>query len=120
MRNAELVYGGIERPNLSLEVARTVNEEQKQHQLLALLAETPGSVIVYAATVRRVNELHHWLEGAGWSVARYHGQMRAGERDRAQERFMSDEVPLMVATQAFGMGIDKPDVRIVVHWNFPE
>jgi ATP-dependent DNA helicase RecQ len=120
MRHPELVYGGIERPNLSLEVARTVNEEQKQHELLTLLSETTGSIIVYAATVRRVNELHHWLEQAGWSVARYHGQMRASERARAQERFMSGEVPLMVATQAFGMGIDKPDIRCVVHWNFPE
>jgi ATP-dependent DNA helicase RecQ len=103
-----------------LQVARTVNEEQKQHELLALLEQTTGSIIVYAATVRRVNELHHWLEQAGWSVARYHGQMRASERARAQERFMSGEVPLMVATQAFGMGIDKPDIRCVVHWNFPE
>jgi ATP-dependent DNA helicase RecQ len=120
MPQAEIVYGGIERPNLVLQVARTVNEEQKQHELLALLDRTPGPVIVYAATVRRVNELHQWLAGAGWAVARYHGQLRAKERARSQQSFMSGEARLMVATQAFGMGIDKPDIRCVVHWNFPE
>jgi ATP-dependent DNA helicase RecQ len=120
MRDAAVVQGGIERPNLKLEVARTVNEEEKQRQLLALLEETPGTGIVYASTVRQVGELHRWLEGAGVSVAHYHGKLRATARAREQERFMAGGARLMVATQAFGMGIDKPDIRFVVHWNFPD
>jgi ATP-dependent DNA helicase RecQ len=120
MRDAVTVQGGIERPNLIMKVARTVNEEEKQKQLSALLEQHPGCGIVYAATVRQVNELHHWLSAAGVSVARYHGRLRAKERAQAQEAFMSGQVRLMVATQAFGMGIDKPDIRFVVHWNFPE
>jgi ATP-dependent DNA helicase RecQ len=120
MRDAEIIYGGIERPNLELEVFRTVNEEQKKERLLALLAETPGSGILYTSTVRSVNELHGWLATTGERVARYHGRLRAGERREAQARFMAGETRLMIATQAFGLGVDKPDVRFVVHWNFPE
>jgi ATP-dependent DNA helicase RecQ len=120
MRNAVVVQGGIERPNLKLEVARTVNEEEKKRQLLALLEDTPGAGIVYASTVRQVGELHRWLESEGISVAHYHGKLRATARTLEQERFMSGNARLMVATQAFGMGIDKPDIRFVVHWNFPD
>jgi ATP-dependent DNA helicase RecQ len=120
MTNAEVVYGGIERPNLSLEVLRTVNEEEKRQQLSRLLDEAPGPAIVYAATVRTVNELQQWLSASGREVSRYHGKLRAAERSSAQDRFMSGGTSLMVATQAFGLGIDKPDIRLVVHWNFPE
>jgi ATP-dependent DNA helicase RecQ len=67
-----------------------------------------------------VNELHRWLEGEGISVAHYHGKLRGDARTLSQERFMQGHVRLMVATQAFGMGIDKADLRFVVHWNFPE
>jgi ATP-dependent DNA helicase RecQ len=120
MRNAEIVNGGLERPNLALEVFRTVNEEEKQHRLRSLLEETPGSGIVYAATVRSVNQLHEWLLSSGVDATRYHGKLRAKERAETQARFMSGEKRLMVATQAFGLGIDKADIRFVVHWNFPE
>jgi ATP-dependent DNA helicase RecQ len=120
MRNAQIVYGGIERPNLELEVARTVNEAQKKERLLGLLAETPGSGILYTSTVRGVNELHAWLSTTGERVARYHGKLPAKERHESQEHFMHGEVRLMIATQAFGLGVDKPDIRFVAHWNFPE
>jgi ATP-dependent DNA helicase RecQ len=120
MRDAQLVYGGIERPNLKLEVFRTVNEDEKKARLLTLLEETPGAGIVYAATVRTVNELHQWLSGAQVDATRYHGKLRAKERLEAQTRFMSGATRVMVATQAFGLGVDKPDIRFVVHWNFNE
>jgi len=120
MRAPRLVYGGIERPNLRLEVLRTVNEDEKRRRLEELLASTSGSGIVYAATVRSVNELFEWLSGGAQSVTRYHGKLGARERASAQERFMNGETRLMVATQAFGLGVDKPDIRFVVHWNFPE
>ena len=117
---ALVVNTGIERPNLRLEVFRTVNGEAKRRALRQLLAEERGSGIVYAATVRKVEELWNWLRGLGMEVDRYHGKLRKSEREESQRRFMSGEAPLMVATSAFGLGIDKPDIRFVVHWNFPD
>jgi ATP-dependent DNA helicase RecQ len=117
---AATVNTGIERPNLSLVVYRTVNEDAKRARVAALLRETQGPVIVYTATVRRANELFRWLEDAGASVARYHGKMKTGERMEAQSRFMRDEVQVMVATKAFGLGIDKPSIRLIIHYNFPD
>jgi len=76
--------------------------------------------MVYAATIKCVNELHQWLVSRGIPAARYHGQLKVAEREHAQEQFMSGEKRIMVATNAFGLGVDKPDVRSVVHWNFPD
>ncbi len=118
--DARVVQGGIERENLFLEVFRTVNREEKQQRLMQILDETPGSGIIYAATVRRVEELHAWLIEHGVDAARYHGQLKTSEREQAQQRFMSGQCRLIVATNAFGLGVDKADVRFVVHWNFPD
>ncbi len=76
-------------------------------------------MIVYAATVRRTDELHGWLAGEGLAVTRYHGRLRPAEREQAYVRFMEGTDRIIVATNAFGLGVDKPDVRAVVHWNFP-
>ncbi len=117
--DSHVVQTGIERDNLLLEVFRTVSREEKEQALVRILEETPGSGIVYAATVRRVNELHDWLLSLHVEVVRYHGRLKLSERERAQEQFMSGRSRVIVATNAFGMGVDKPDVRFVVHWNFP-
>src|SRR5437868_3846666 len=117
---ARVVNTGIERPNLRLEVRRTVNGEAKRQALLGILRQEPGSGIVYAATVRKVEELWPWLRESGLDVDRYHGRLRTTEREESQRRFMSGETRVMVATSAFGLGIDKPDIRFVVHWNFPD
>ncbi len=119
MSSPVVVQTGIERPNLHFQVHRTVNRTEKERALLDLLASESGSGIVYAATVRRVNELHAWLVDRGIEVERYHGRMSKKDRARAQERFMSGETRLMIATNAFGMGIDKRDIRFVVHWHVP-
>jgi ATP-dependent DNA helicase RecQ len=119
MQNPLVVQTGIERENLQLKVQRTVNRQEKERALLDLLAAEPGSGIVYAATVRRVNELQMWLVDQGIKAERYHGRMTKKDRARSQERFMSGEARLIIATNAFGMGIDKPDVRFVVHWHLP-
>ncbi|MDB6091933.1 MAG: ATP-dependent helicase RecQ [Gammaproteobacteria bacterium] len=118
--DARVIQGGIERENLDLQVLRTVNREEKEQRLLEILNETQGAGIVYVATVRRANELHEWLVGQGVDALRYHGQLKLSERERAQERFMDGRCRVIVATNAFGLGVDKPDVRCVVHWNFPE
>jgi ATP-dependent DNA helicase RecQ len=119
LRDLKVVQTAIERQNLFLEVARTVNREEKEQRLMQLIASTSGSGIVYVATVKRVNELSAWLVAQGVSAAKYHGQMSKTERAQSQCRFMSGEVSVMVATNAFGLGIDKPDVRFVAHWHFP-
>jgi ATP-dependent DNA helicase RecQ len=118
--DANVVQGSIDRDNLIFEVSRTVNRLEKEKRLLAVIGRAAESGIVYAATVKCVNELHEWLVSRGIRAARYHGQLRAAEREQAQARFMSGELPVMVATSAFGLGVDKPDVRWVVHWNFPD
>jgi ATP-dependent DNA helicase RecQ len=120
IRDALVVNTGIERPNLRFEVRRTVNGEAKRKALLDLVREEPGSGIVYAATVRKVEELWPWLRAQGVEADRYHGKLRATEREESQRRFMDGETRVMVATSAFGLGIDKPDIRFVAHWNFPD
>jgi ATP-dependent DNA helicase RecQ len=119
LHDLKVVQTGIERDNLFLEVARTVNREEKERRLLDLIASTPGSGIVYVATVKRVNELHTWLVGQGVAAEKYHGQMSKRDREQSQCRFMAGETAVIVATNAFGLGIDKPDVRFVAHWHFP-
>jgi ATP-dependent DNA helicase RecQ len=117
---ADVVSTGIERPGLALEVYRTVNDETKQARLAELLRTHPGPAIVYVATVRAANELHARLASSGLDVARYHGKLGLRERQDAQSRFMAGNTRLMVATKAFGLGVDKPDIRLVVHHNFPD
>ena len=116
---ARVVNTGVYRPNLGLEVWRTVNEAQKRQHLARLLGEIDGTGIVYAATVKQVEGLHEVLEGLGFGVAKYHGRMPAKQRRENQERFMAGGLHAMVATNAFGMGIDKPDIRFVIHYAMP-
>jgi len=124
LRAPLLVNTGIDRPNLFLEVFRTVNEDMKRERLLAIVAAAraggAGAGIVYTATVKMADELWQWLCGQGLRAERYHAKRPLGEREETQRRFMAGDVDLIVATKAFGMGIDKSDLRFVVHWQFPD
>jgi len=115
----QVVKTGIYRPNLQLEVRRVTNEREKHEQLIRILNEHEGTGIIYAATVKTVDELTDWLKGFDFKVDKYHGRMKAGDRKRNQDAFMNDELKAIVATNAFGMGIDKPDIRFVVHYQMP-
>jgi ATP-dependent DNA helicase RecQ len=95
------------------------NADERYAQALKLVRETEGVGIVYAATVKAAEEMHQILEEAGESVTLYHGKLHAAERKANQDRFMSGERRVMVATNAFGMGIDKPDTRFVIHLQIP-
>jgi ATP-dependent DNA helicase RecQ len=117
--HAHVVNTGVYRENLHLEVWRTVNEPQKRQHLARLLEEITGTGIIYAATVRQVDLLHDLLEGLGFTVAKYHGRMPTKARKESQERFMAGDLHAVVATNAFGMGIDKPDIRFVIHYAMP-
>jgi ATP-dependent DNA helicase RecQ len=118
MRDPFRRIGELIRPNLFLEVHRTVNEETKDAALETLLNETDGTGIVYVATVKEGQRLAELLKGSV-PVTLYHGRMPAKERHEAQERFMASGVKAVIATNAFGLGIDKPDIRFVFHYHFP-
>jgi len=114
-----VVKTGIYRPNLRSEVKRVTNEREKHEELMRVLREHDGAGIIYAATVKTVEALTDWLKGFDFKIEKYHGRMKASERKSNQEAFMAGELKAIVATNAFGMGIDKPDIRFVVHYQMP-
>jgi ATP-dependent DNA helicase RecQ len=115
-----VVVAGLDRPNLFLEAAHCVDEEQRWHRLVHRLRESPPPGIVYAATRRATEELAERLTTEGLPATAYHGGMSAAEREKRHETFLADRVPIMVATTAFGMGIDKPNIRWVNHVTLPD
>ena len=119
----QVISTGVFRENLRLEVIRAagrMDEEQaKLGQLARLLAEIEGTGIVYTSTVKDCELVTEHLQGLGFEVARYHGRLGGRERHRNQDRFMAGELKAVVATNAFGMGIDKPDIRFVIHYSMP-
>ena len=118
MRDPQVTITGFARPNLRFEVLRTVNERTKDAELERILAENTGVGVVYCATVKEVKRLHERFSGT-FALGRYHGKLAAAERKEMQDRFMADEFRAMIATNAFGLGIDKQDLRFVVHSQFP-
>ncbi|WP_353366367.1 RecQ family ATP-dependent DNA helicase [Acidovorax sp. FG27] len=116
---AGLLDTGTYRPNLRFHAVQLATEPEKRDALLRTVREATGSGIVYAATVKAAEEVHGLLAGKGESVGLYHGRMPSAERSEAQDRFMRGDTRVMVATNAFGLGIDKQDVRFVVHYQMP-
>ena len=119
LRDPEIFDLGVHRPNLHYRVHHTAKESAKDQRLVRLLHETPGSGVVYVATVRHCETVTRLLETEGFAVAMYHGRLGAKARHDVQDRFMRGELKAIVATNAFGMGIDKPDMRFVVHYDMP-
>lgn len=118
LQNPHQVVTGFDRENLFYEVRRPRN---KKNELLALLSRFPeDSGIVYCSTRKNVEDVCDFLNGQGYSAARYHAGLSQAERQKNQEDFLYDRVLVMVATNAFGMGIDKSNVRFVIHFNMPK
>jgi ATP-dependent DNA helicase RecQ len=113
------VVRSFDRPNLRWAVMRVGSVGSRARQVYHLLRHTTGSVIVYAPTRRSVEEVRDVLAARGVRCDAYHAGLLGAERARVQERFMQSRVRTVVATNAFGMGIDKPDVRVVVHVQLP-
>ena len=112
-----LLKSGFERPNLSYIVRHT---EDKYSQILGICNGVPGTGIVYARNRRKCEELSEFLKAQGVSASFYHAGLGGQTRAERQAAWKSGAVRVMVCTNAFGMGIDKPDVRFVVHYDLPE
>jgi ATP-dependent DNA helicase RecQ len=117
-RTMRLVATDIFRPNLRLHAIKARNEDERLQQLLNLCHALTGSGIIYARTRQRCEELAALLRRQGVEADHYHAGIE--QRDAAQERFMRGEIRVVVATIAFGMGIDKPDIRFIIHYGLPD
>ena len=124
LRRPVHVVKGFDRPNLSWHVLAAKNDAEKDRLLARLLGDRrrgggEGSAIVYAATRKTVDAVAHFLNRHGVRAGGYHAGIGADARQRLQDAFITGELRTIVATNAFGMGIDKPDVRLVIHYNTP-
>lgn len=114
----EIFIGGFDRPNLYFRVVQTPHKTDFVLSYLAAHKEDSG--IIYAATRKETDKVYTALMKAGVKAGRYHAGLTDEERQRAQENFTYDRVQVMVATNAFGMGIDKSNVRFVIHYRMPK
>ena len=119
MRRVNIINTGIYRPNLRYEVAPVDTDTDRERLLIETIAATEGPGIVYTSTIKQAEAVTAFLRGAGIDADRYHGRAKAAERRDVQERFMRGDLRVIVATNAFGMGIDKADIRFVIHYNMP-
>ncbi|MCB0180946.1 MAG: RecQ family ATP-dependent DNA helicase [Anaerolineae bacterium] len=120
LSNTQPIVTGFNRPNLTLRVVHAPDVRTKLDTLQALLTKTDGSVIVYAATRRNTDEVTDFIRDfIGKPAQAYHAGLDRDTRYRVQMDFMADRTQVVVATNAFGMGVDKPDVRAVIHYNMP-
>jgi ATP-dependent DNA helicase RecQ len=134
LRDPEVVITGLDRPNLFLEAQHCPTEDHRWRRLLAVLEEQAvleahqadhagrrtSSGIVYVPTRRAAEETTARLVEAGYDAKFYHGGLANPVRARRHEQFLAGQIPIMVATSAFGMGIDKPDIRWVAHLALPD
>ena len=120
MRDPQVIVQGFDRPNIWLGVKRFEDETEKQQTLVkwTVRAKKPG--IVYVATRKKAEEVAEALADKGAKAIFYHAGMKAKDREDAQTAFMNDEVEVIVATTAFGMGVDKPNVRFVFHYDISD
>jgi ATP-dependent DNA helicase RecQ len=115
---SETVLSSVFRPNLYFQVLRASSRDEKQQALVKLCREIAGPIIVYARARQACEELAEVLRRAGVAADHYHAQV--ADRTAAQERFMRGQTRVLVATVAFGMGIDKADIRAIIHYNLPQ
>ncbi|NIJ50853.1 RecQ family ATP-dependent DNA helicase [Dyadobacter arcticus] len=117
MRNARVFKQSFARANLSYSA---FGEENKEAKLLQVLKNVPGTAIIYVRTRKKTKELADWLVQQGISAQGYHAGLPFRERSDRQSAWIKNQTRVVVATNAFGMGIDKPDVRAVIHFDLPD
>ncbi|KOV90027.1 RecQ family ATP-dependent DNA helicase [Nocardia sp. NRRL S-836] len=119
LRDPAVVVAGFDRPNLHLAVRFGTDEDDRVRAVLDWVSERTGPGLLYVATRKDAERYAEDLTGRGVRAAAFHAGMKAADRKRVQDDFMADRVDVVAATSAFGMGIDKPDVRFVVHAGTP-
>ncbi|GKU75769.1 DNA helicase RecQ [Paenibacillus sp. L3-i20] len=117
LRDPNRFVTGFARPNLSLSVVSGVDKKRFLREFVKERQEQSG--IIYTATRKEAEEVCSLLQQSGLEAGKYHGGLSDSERAETQEKFRFDHIRIMVATNAFGMGIDKPNVRYVLHWQLP-
>jgi len=121
LKKPQIVVTGFDRPNLRFTVQKAPTQLEKERQLLSIVrSHSRESGIVYCSTRKSVEDVCQLLSDDGVSATRYHAGLSDGERRANQDDFRFDRAQVMVATNAFGMGIDKSNVRYVVHYNLPK
>lgn len=118
LNNPKIFVTGFDRENLRINVIKGI--EKKKFLLNYIKNNSKNSGIIYAATRREVDSLYELLKKNNINVGRYHAGLSNDERIKCQEEFINDETNVIVATNAFGMGIDKPNIRYVLHYNMPK
>jgi len=119
LERAKTIITGFDRRNLHYHVISTRTESDKDAALVRVLRDTPGLAVVYASTRRTVERITNVLNDARVAAVAYHAGLDDAHRREVQDAFMKERVRVIVATNAFGMGIDKPNVRLVVHYAMP-
>lgn len=120
LHTPEVVVGGFDRPNLRLTVERHIGPEDKRSAVIDSVSRQSGPGLLYTATRKDAEDYAHALQNRGLTAAVYHAGMKTADRDAVHVGFRDDRYDVVVATSAFGMGIDKPDVRFVAHASVPE
>lgn len=120
LKNPEIIVTGFDRENLYYSVEHIAGKRKDVFVMDYLKKHPRESGIIYCATRKNVDALYEILCKQGIAAARYHADMDNGERKKSQENFIYDRAPVIVATNAFGMGIDKSNVRFVIHYNMPQ
>ncbi|MBP1994849.1 DNA helicase RecQ [Paenibacillus eucommiae] len=118
LNNPDIYINGFSRDNLELIILRGENKRDFVQAHVKEHTHQPG--IIYAATRKDVDELYELLRKKGFAVGKYHAGLTEEERSHFQEAFLYDDIRVIVATNAFGMGIDKSNVRYVIHYNMPK
>ncbi len=120
LKTPQVFVTGFARTNLRFSVTHAKSDREKDEELTRYISSQTGTGIIYAATRKRCEELAQWLpEKTRRPIGAYHAGLEPAQRQRVQDDFMSGKLSAIVATNAFGMGIDKSDIRFVVHYNIP-
>jgi ATP-dependent DNA helicase RecQ len=119
MKDATRIVTGFDRINLSYRVTKVPGESAKKEALQMLLERLPRPGLVYVGTRKEAEELSAFVNSLGIKCSYYHGARETSERDAVQDAFMSGKLEVVIATNAFGMGVDKANVRFVIHYRLP-
>jgi ATP-dependent DNA helicase RecQ len=118
LNNPYIYKGDINRENLNLNVLKEIDKLETLKDIIRENYEQSG--IIYCASRKEVDELYYYLKDLGYNVGKYHGGLKDEEKEKFQEDFLYENVDVIVATSAFGMGIDKSNIRFIVHFTLPQ